>query len=70
MKSILFVCVENSCRSQIAEALARKELGCYVASAGSKPAGQINPQAIETMAEVGIDLNEQKSTGLDGHDHI
>jgi len=47
--SILFVCIENSCRSQIAEAFAR-QLGVNILkpwSAGSKPSGKVNPLAIE-----------------------
>jgi len=63
---VLFVCVENSCRSQIAEAFARK-LGAGVLepqSAGSKPSGKVNPMAVEVMAERGFDLSAQKSKGL------
>jgi len=68
MKSkILFVCVENSCRSQLSEALARK-LGGEVLepySAGSKPSGKINESAIAVLKEKGIDTSSQKSKGLD-----
>lgn len=63
---VLFVCVENSCRSQIAEGFGRT-LGKGVIeswSAGSKPSGKINPTAIELMKEKGIDLNVQLSKGL------
>jgi protein-tyrosine-phosphatase len=48
---VLFVCVENSCRSQIAQAVARK-LGMDAESAGSKPSGKVNPKAIELMPEL------------------
>ncbi len=60
---ILFVCVENSCRSQIAEGLARNLFGDKVEaySAGSKPSGRVNPDAIKVMAEVGIDISGQRS---------
>jgi protein-tyrosine-phosphatase len=67
MKRIVFVCVENSCRSQIAEAYARI-LGAGdvdVYSAGSRPSGEVNPKAIIMMKEVGYDLNTHGSKGLD-----
>ncbi|MDD5120723.1 MAG: arsenate reductase ArsC [Candidatus Omnitrophica bacterium] len=67
MKRVLFVCVENSCRSQIAEGIA-KELGKKVIeaySAGSKPSGIINPMAIEVMREAGIDISNNASKGFD-----
>lgn len=64
---VLFVCIENSCRSQMAEGFAR-QLGKGVIdpfSAGSKPSGKINPTAIELMKEKGIDLTIQQSKKLD-----
>ena len=66
MKSILFVCVENSNRSQMAEAFARIHGGCGVAafSAGSSPSGRINPKAIEAMRELGYDLTTHGSKSL------
>jgi arsenate reductase len=66
-KRILFVCVENSNRSQMAEAFARMHGGERVvaASAGSRPSGIINPRAIEFMREVGYDLTTQQSKSLD-----
>ena len=65
-KRVLFVCVENSNRSQIAEAFARRYGGDRVESfsAGSKPSGKINPKAVQTMRELGIDLSKQKSKSL------
>ncbi|TAK07427.1 MAG: arsenate reductase ArsC [Candidatus Manganitrophaceae bacterium] len=66
MKRILFVCVENSCRSQMAEAFARiygKEKA-DVNSAGSRPSGQIHPKAIEAMWEIGYDLTRHTSKSL------
>ena len=66
MKKILFVCVENSCRSQIAEGFAR-EFGKGVIeaySAGSKPSGKINTLAIEVMREAGIDISGNISKGF------
>ena len=66
MKRVLFVCVENSCRSQIAEAFARMHVTGVVEpySAGSKPSGQVNPKAIESMREVGYDLSRHSSKSL------
>ena len=66
MKRVLFVCVENSNRSQMAEGFARAHGGLRVDanSAGSKPSGQINPRAIAMMAERGIDLRAQHSKSL------
>ena len=66
MKHILFLCVANSARSQMAEGLARKILGegAEVSSAGSKPA-PINPHAVEAMAEIGIDITGQYSKSVD-----
>ena len=64
---LLFVCVENSCRSQIAEGFARALAGDRVEafSAGSRPSGVVNPRAIATMDEVGIDLSGHESGSLD-----
>jgi arsenate reductase (thioredoxin) len=67
MKSFLFVCVENSNRSQMAEAFARMLGGSLVQafSAGSKPSGKINPKAIAAMSELGYDLSCHDSKSLD-----
>ena len=67
MKRFLFVCVENSCRSQLAEAFARIHGGDDVEaySAGSRPSGIVNPKAIESMREIGYDLSKHKSKSLD-----
>jgi arsenate reductase (thioredoxin) len=58
-KRVLFVCVENAGRSQIAEALARLRAGGAIEpySAGSTPSGRINPDAITAMKEIGYDLH-------------
>lgn len=60
-KKILFVCVENAGRSQMAEAFFRKysPKGYEPISAGTKPSEKINPVAVEVMKEVGIDLGLQ-----------
>ena len=63
---ILFVCVENSNRSQMAEAFARIYGGdsIEVFSAGSNPSRQINPKAIDAMRSVGYDLSKHTSKSL------
>jgi protein-tyrosine-phosphatase len=60
-KKILFVCVENAGRSQMAEGFFRKyaPMGFEPESAGTKPTGAINPVAIQAMAELGIDITTQ-----------
>ena len=66
-KKILFVCVENSNRSQMSQAFA-KMLGDNTVeafSAGSKPSGKINPKAIASMKELGYDLSTHQSKSLD-----
>ena len=60
IKKILFVCVENAGRSQIAEGFFRKYTTKYEPiSAGTQPVREINPLAIEVMKEVGIDISKQ-----------
>jgi len=66
-RSLLFVCVANSCRSQMAEAIA-KSLAAdrwEVWSAGSSPSGRVHPVAIQAMQELGLDLSGHRSKGLD-----
>jgi arsenate reductase (thioredoxin) len=65
-KSVLFVCVENAGRSQMAEGFFRKYApkGFMTLSAGTKPSGEINPLAIEVMKEVGLDISNHKSKDL------
>jgi arsenate reductase (thioredoxin) len=62
-KTVLFVCVENAGRSQMAEGFFRKyaSRGYVTLSAGTKPSGEINPLAVEVMKEVGLDISNQKS---------
>lgn len=66
VKRLLFVCVENSNRSQMAEAFARIHGGEAIEaySAGSRPSGKINPKAVEAMREVGYDLSKHQSKSL------
>ena len=65
--TILFVCVENANRSQMAEAFARIHggPGVVAASAGSRPSGRVNPRAVEFMKETGYDLTTHASKSLD-----
>jgi arsenate reductase len=65
-KRVLFVCIENSNRSQMAEAFARMHGAGVVEaySSGSKPSGRVNPRAIEFMREVGYDLSTHTSKPL------
>jgi len=64
---VLFVCVENSNRSQMAEGFAkafgRDRVDAF--SAGSRPSGQVNTRAIAFMREAGIDISRHQSKGLD-----
>src|SRR5438132_11976816 len=66
LRRILFVCIENSNRSQMAEAFARLHGGGKVEahSAGSRPSGRVNPRAVEFMREVGYDLTGHRSKAL------
>ncbi len=63
MKVVLFVCVENSNRSQMAEAFSRLHGNNHlqVYSAGSRPSGKVNPKAIQAMRQKGYDLTEHSS---------
>jgi arsenate reductase len=63
---VLFVCVENANRSQMAEAFARIYGGSRVEaySAGSRPSGVVNPKAVEAMKELGYDLSRHPSKSL------
>jgi protein-tyrosine-phosphatase len=66
-KKILFVCIENSNRSQMSQAFAKIQGGKDVEafSAGSKPSGIVNPKAIAAMKELGYDLSKHDSKSLD-----
>ncbi|HWS19702.1 MAG TPA: hypothetical protein VN239_03365 [Nitrososphaera sp.] len=63
-RTILFVCVENAGRSQIAEGFLNQKYaskGYRAISAETRPVSQINPLAVQVMKEVGIDISSQKS---------
>ena len=63
---VLFVCIENSCRSQMAEAFAHLYANDSIQafSAGSRPSGKLEPKAIAVMAELGYDLGSHSSKSL------
>jgi protein-tyrosine-phosphatase len=67
LKKVLFVCVENANRSQIAQAFANihgaGKMQAY--SAGSRPLGRVNPKAVSAMAELGYDLTSHASKSVD-----
>ncbi len=63
MKSVLFVCIENSSRSQIAQGFA-KNLGLEATSAGTFPSTHINPLVIKAMLEKGIDVSHNAPKSL------
>jgi len=66
MENVLFVCVENAGRSQMAEAFFRKYAPAKynVISAGTTPSSQLNPVVVEVMREVGIDMTQQSPKTL------
>lgn len=66
-KRVLFVCVENANRSQMAQAFACIHGGEQVEaySAGSRPSGKVNPKAVAAMKELGYDLSDHESKSLD-----
>ena len=70
VKKVIFVCIENSCRSQMAEAFGKihGEGQLEVYSSGSKPSGKVNPRAIEFMAELDYDLANHDSKPLSEFD--
>ena len=64
---VLFVCVENAGRSQIAQALYERR-GGEARSAGSQPAGELHEAVVESLEEVGIDVSGRKPKGLERED--
>ncbi len=66
MKNILFICIENSNRSQMAQAFGKIHgdgiIEAY--SAGSRPSGKVNPKAIKAMKEMGYDLSKHSSKSV------
>ena len=68
---ILFLCVGNSARSQIAESLAKEMFPNHfdIRSAGSMPEKNVHPEAILTMKEIGIDISENKTKSIESIDN-
>ncbi|MEM2991087.1 MAG: arsenate reductase ArsC [Halobacteria archaeon] len=66
MRHVLFVCVENSFRSQVAEAYFNRyaPVGWKAISAGTRPAENVHPMAVELMKEDGLDISKQKTKPL------
>ena len=64
--TVLILCTGNSCRSHLAEGILRAAAGDLfeVQSAGSKPAGQVHPLAIQVMREIGIDISAHRSKSM------
>ena len=69
--NILFLCVGNSARSQIAEGLTKNMFGQknIIRSAGSEPSGKVHEGAIETMKEIGIDISDHSSKSIEDLDN-
>ena len=66
MSHVLFVCIQNAARSQMAHALFERAASGYEArSAGSRPAGRVHPEVVEAMRELGIDLSDRVPRKLD-----
>lgn len=67
MKSVLFLCTGNSCRSHMAEGWLRHLAGDRYESlsAGAKPVGYVHPLAIQVMTEVGVDISKHRSKSID-----
>lgn len=68
-RHVLFLCVANSARSQMAEGIARSlaPRGVTISSAGSSP-GSVRPEAVRALAEIGIDISGHRSKGLESID--
>ena len=65
MKKVLFLCTGNSCRSQMAEGFLNQHQGFQAFSAGTKPAKQVHPFAVEVMQDLGIDIRGNKPKLVD-----
>lgn len=67
LPTVLFVCIENSCRSQMAEGFARRHGAGKIAawSSGSRPSGKVNETAVALMEEKGVDMSSHRSKSLD-----
>ena len=66
MNKILILCTGNSCRSQMAEGFMRQFYEhLHIRSAGTNPSDKVHPKAVQTMAEVGMDISAQKPENVD-----
>lgn len=65
-RNVLFLCTGNSCRSQMAEGIVNHDLGVqwHALSAGTAPSGYVHPLAVQAMAEIDIDISEQRSKSV------
>ena len=74
MKKVLFVCVENACRSQLAEAISNSFYGYALeaSSAGSRPAEKVNPKAISSLLRMGLNIetNQPKNVKTFENNHF
>jgi arsenate reductase (thioredoxin) len=63
-RKVLFLCIGNSCRSQMAEAIVNARMGdlWQAVSAGTKPAGYVHPKALEALSEIGIQHTGRSKT--------
>ncbi|NIR52526.1 arsenate reductase ArsC [candidate division KSB1 bacterium] len=67
MTKILILCTGNSCRSQMAEGILKSlDSNLQVDSAGTQPADEVHPKAVQVMNEIGIDISQQKPKPVDG----
>ena len=64
MKTIIFACVHNAGRSQMAAAFAARHAGVRAISAGTEPAERVHPEVIDVMREIGIDLSQARPQKL------
>ena len=64
--TVLFLCTGNSCRSQMAEGIVNHDLGAkwHAFSAGTAPSGYVHPLSVQVMAEIDIDISEQRSKSV------
>ena len=67
MTNVLFVCIQNAGRSQMAEELFRLRAGAghEARSCGSRPAPRVHPEVVEALREVGVDVESKRPQGLD-----
>ena len=67
MTNVLFVCVQNAGRSQMAQALYERR-GGEARSAGSRPEHELHPQVVEAMKEIGVDVSDRRPKAITQED--